>query len=375
MQKEHYWWSAIQAEKYWCEITDREKPGEDLLCPQTQDSGKPFWSYSLILQIRPGDIVFHYYTPKKAFVGASVAAGVALPDQMLWTAHGTVSRRKVISPKLRPAWRLPIRDFVTAEKPVTLAEAQKDQDWVRRWMAEKKAMAEVVASPFQAYPNKLRACQGYLTKMPLAFINRWIKLKQLVEQLSGSSYVEQLASELNGEEAVLAAVVDDVTQNRRQGFHVSPKARRAIEEYAVQRAIHHYETRGYAVEVHGKPYDLRCSNGDSVIHVEVKGTTTTGEEVLLTPNEVTFADQHPTSMALFIVSGIQVSEDDPPTASAGAEIEIQPWTIERKHITPICYSYVVPQTGIGAGPNSAGEIADVSSISATDNDSQEYSRP
>ena len=34
-------------------------------------------------------------------------------------------------------------------------------------------------------------------------------------------------------------------------------------------------------------YDLICRRGDEVKHVEVKGTTTDGAEVILTPNEVT----------------------------------------------------------------------------------------
>ena len=113
--RKHYWWSDLPAERYWCDITDRDKPGDDLLCPQTQEGGKPYWSYSLILQIRPGDLIFHYHTPEKAFIGASVATGAAVPDQMSWVAHGRVGRRNSEYGAQRPAWRLPISGCVAAK--------------------------------------------------------------------------------------------------------------------------------------------------------------------------------------------------------------------------------------------------------------------
>jgi len=332
----------MPAERYWCEITEREKPGDDLLCPQTQEGGKSYWSYSLILQIQPGDIVFHYHTPKKAFVGASVAAGVAVSDEMSWVAHGTVGRRNRTVPRVRPAWRLPIAGYLAADKPLTLGQIQKDQDWVRRWIAEKKTESDVVAAPLQPYPGQLRGYQGYLTKMPLAFVNHWIELKTLADQLSGTSYVKDLTTELGDEESVLAAVIEDIRQSRRQGFNISPKARRAIEELAVDRAKHHFEAQGYAVEVFGKPFDLRCAKPGTVLHVEVKGTTTTGEEILLTPNEVRFANDHSSSMILFIVSRIQLSGSDHPIASGGVATEIRPWKIEPGHLVPIGYTYAVP---------------------------------
>lgn len=346
MPRKHYWWADLPGERYWCEITDRSKPGDDLLCPQTQEGGKPYWSYSLILQIRPGDIIFHYYTPLKAFVGASVATGVALPDKMSWVPHGTVGRGKKEHAVSRPAWRLPISGYVTASTPLTLTDVQKDEVWVRKWIAEKQTVADVVAAPFQPYPGKLRGYQGYLTKMPLAFVNRWPTLKELADDLSGNSYVRGLAAELQDDDAVLTAVLEDVRQLRGQGFQVNPKARRAIEDFAVQRAKRYYEAQGYSVEVRGKPYDLLCSKGSNALHVEVKGTTTLGEEILLTPNEVNFADEHSSSMALFIVSELQVSQGDQPIVSGGTETEIRPWMIERGRLTPIGYSYACRENKI-----------------------------
>jgi len=73
------WWDGIPEERYWCEVTDRSDIGANLWCPQTDESGKPYWSYSLIHAIAPADIVFHYSTNRTAFVGASVAGGPVEP--------------------------------------------------------------------------------------------------------------------------------------------------------------------------------------------------------------------------------------------------------------------------------------------------------
>ena len=62
MPKKQDWWIDQAREIYWCEITDREDIGSDLKCPQIDDKGDPYWSYSLINQVLPGDIVFHYST-------------------------------------------------------------------------------------------------------------------------------------------------------------------------------------------------------------------------------------------------------------------------------------------------------------------------
>ena len=63
-------------------------------------------------------------------------------------------------------------------------------------------------------------------------------------------------------------------------------------------------------DVHGtKSYDLICRRCDEIKHVEVKGTTTDGAEVILTLNEVKHARENPCT-ALFVVSDITVERAD-----------------------------------------------------------------
>jgi hypothetical protein len=50
-------------------------------------------------------------------------------------------------------------------------------------------------------------------------------------------------------------------------------------------------------------------------------------------------------MALFVVSSIQLSSDDPPVATGGQELEIRPWHIETELLAPIAYTYPVGRDG------------------------------
>jgi hypothetical protein len=62
------WWRGHPDESYWCEITDRPDIGADLKCPQTNEAGAAYRSYSLINEVKPGEIVFHYSTREKALI-------------------------------------------------------------------------------------------------------------------------------------------------------------------------------------------------------------------------------------------------------------------------------------------------------------------
>lgn len=97
-------------------------------------------------------------------------------------------------------------------------------------------------------------------------------------------------------------------------------------------------------DVHGtKSYDLICRRGDEVKHVEVKGTTTDGAEVILTRNEVRHAREHPCTV-LFVVSDITVerAEDGTVTATGGKQHPYDPWHLDDGTLTPLGFRYQVP---------------------------------
>ena len=108
-------------------------------------------------------------------------------------------------------------------------------------------------------------------------------------------------------------------QGRGQGFQLDQEVKVAVEALAMNMATEFYGKAWTVEDVHGsESYDLICRRGDEVKHVEVKGTTTDGAEVILTPNEVRHAREHPRT-ALFVLSNITIerAEDGTVTAAGG----------------------------------------------------------
>jgi hypothetical protein len=159
-----------------------------------------------------------------------------------------------------------------------------------------------------------------------------------------------------GDVDVVDAVVELAAGRRRgngQGFLLSQKVRKCVEDYAVRWAIRHYESEGWSVSDVGafQSFDLLCSRGQEELRVEVKGTTTPGEGVILTPNEVTHArEQHP-KVELFVVAAIVVEhpEDEHPLAIGGAAYVQKEWWPDDSELVPVGYRYL---TGIGHGESS-----------------------
>ncbi|WP_295585763.1 DUF3883 domain-containing protein [uncultured Lamprocystis sp.] len=92
------------------------------------------------------------------------------------------------------------------------------------------------------------------------------------------------------EEPVAPLDVDNLAPENRApsgaGYDDDPAARKVIETHAVQRAREYYERQGYLVTELGKPFDLLCQRSAEILHVEVKGSRSSMQEVILTANEV-----------------------------------------------------------------------------------------
>lgn len=129
-----------------------------------------------------------------------------------------------------------------------------------------------------------------------------------------------------------------------QGFQLDQEAKVAIEALAMNMATEFYGKAWDVEDVHGtKSYDLICRQGHEEKHVEVKGTTTDGAEVILTPNEVRHARENPCT-ALFIVSNITVErdEDGAVTATGGEHHCYDPWRLDDGTLIPLGFRYQVP---------------------------------
>jgi Domain of unknown function (DUF3883) len=146
------------------------------------------------------------------------------------------------------------------------------------------------------------------------------------------------------EEAVQDAAGKIARRGRGQGFQLDQKAKVAVEARAMNAATEFYSQNWDVKDVHAtESYDLICRRGDEVKHVEVKGTTTDGAEVILTPNEVTHARGNPCT-ALFVLSGITIerAEDGTVTATGGKHRCYDPWRLDDGMLTPVGFRYQVP---------------------------------
>jgi hypothetical protein len=275
------WWSDRPGERYWMEITDRAVLGEDLYAPQYDGAGRAQWSYTLVTETVPGDVVFHWhkhFAGEPALVGWSEVTGPLSVGSITWQAHGTRGRARA-GATTGPSWRMQCGGFNAFDRPITLADLNGKESAIREIYDELHAEAKgSLYFPFSFYrPSEIRASQAYLTKFPA-------RLLTLFEQLSSPR--AKVEVDLDTPERVRRSVGMPRTQD--------PKLRDAIERHAVDRAKAHYVQRGATkIEELGKPYDLLVYGLGAERHAEVKGSSAQAVAVELTTNEVTHARNYP----------------------------------------------------------------------------------
>jgi hypothetical protein len=158
---------------------------------------------------------------------------------------------------------------------------------------------------------------------------------------SGKPVSEQLAEE--SEDAVADA--DEKRLSSSQGFLLDSELRKVLEDYAMDAAKRYFESAGYDVEDHSnnQSYDLCCRKNQDLLYVEVKGTRTNGEAIVLTAGEVEFARRHKGQTALFLVHSITVSENKQ-VATNGQNRLIESWDVAEGSLRPVSYLYELPST-------------------------------
>jgi hypothetical protein len=124
-----------------------------------------------------------------------------------------------------------------------------------------------------------------------------------------------------------------------EGFATDPIVKSVVEDYAVRSAVSHYQKLGYVVKERGKPYDLLCTKGMSQLFVEVKGSRTACAGIILTRNEVRFAEKNVGRMQLFVLAKISVRRVEGDFTASGGKKHVMPWTIDRARLTPLQFSY------------------------------------
>ena len=145
--------------------------------------------------------------------------------------------------------------------------------------------------------------------------------------------------------AIAQAAGRDLTGPRRQGRSRLPQAhKKVIEEHAVEVAIKHLEGEGFTnIKDVGKnhSYDIAAKLNGIDFYIEVKGTMSLGEKVVLTKNEVLLHRQEYPNNALIVVSKIDLNRSEPPSAKGGKVLFISPWKIADSDLEPLGYDYRV----------------------------------
>lgn len=329
------------------EITRRDDIGTDLNAPLEARGGVATASYRLVPLVRPGNVVIHYDSRSEAIVGVSVATGPAEPASVFWVSRGSYARRAGEQPGWLRGIRVPLGHYRQLESPLTLTQirAEKDALFAIRARLQAGASGEPIYFPWIPYQNTLRTFQSYLVRMPQEVISLFPRLRTAVDRAGAlSSSLDTTSQVEQAEEAVERAAGKPIHRERGQGFQLDQEVKVAVEVRAMNAATEFYAASWDVEDVHGKEsYDLVCRRGDEVKHIEVKGTTSEGIEVMLTPNEVRHAQEN-RQTALFVLSDIRVerADDGIVTGTGGIHRVYDPWNIDEGILTPIGFRYQVP---------------------------------
>lgn len=136
----------------------------------------------------------------------------------------------------------------------------------------------------------------------------------------------------------------DSDKSGSQGYEQDPEMRSAVELYAESIAKEHYVSQGFRVRKFGKPFDLLCEKEGESIHVEVKGSRTKLDTVILTINEVSDAENADWQSDLFVVDQIVVERvGNELVAGGGVARVIQKWVPAKEMLAPSQFRYRLPE--------------------------------
>lgn len=188
-------------------------------------------------------------------------------------------------------------------------------------------------NPGEANAFYLLDGQGYAKDL-ISANNAWIKnVITYVKNYAGLKISSR-------EDEIQEDVVTAGYSSGGQGFQGDVKVRLMIEKFAMTICKNQYSNNGYEVEdvSANHPYDFLITKNGVSRFVEVKGTQTPGDTILLTKNEVDFSRIHGDKMVLFIVHSIVMNKKTVKKGSGVVTI-INPWRVSDDKLTPISFTY------------------------------------
>jgi hypothetical protein len=286
------WWENDPAEVYWMEITGRDDLGANLAAPQTDERGSEYVGYTLVREVRHGDVVFHFDRNLGQIVGWSRALGGPYTGTIVWAARGTSFRQHGGGDAYeRPGWFFNLEGPYHFDEPVTLA-------WLRRHEEEVRTLRTALAAihrgtlyfPFAISDHRpLRAAQTYMVKFPAELVSRVPTLTAAARQAAATYPVgepvlrvpQRIGEELgtNYREAS-----EDATTAGRDPFEVDPNlVDRALRGHAkTQNLIANLlRSRGLtprSPQPDEPQFDIAWMDGGLLFVGEVKSLTKRNEE-------------------------------------------------------------------------------------------------
>lgn len=285
------WWTRDPEEIYWLEITDRSDIGVDLNAPQRKDDGTEYWGYSLIKEVREGDVVFHYRKGAHAISSASTATGTVWEDPVIWAARGTTARSAGVVPYRRAGWRLGLENF-TELAPVTLDDVRAQRPGVLRVReAIEEAFGAPTYFPFELSDRRpLRPTHCYLAKLPKGLLSLFPALLEA----SGTLVAATQTAQEPGEQPMPAtpAGFGDAYRPADESVQVTTRDPMSVDPALVERGLRGHrrtqnqlaalvESRGLMPRSPrpGEPnFDVAWEDGDKLLVVEVKSITEANAE-------------------------------------------------------------------------------------------------
>ena len=167
-------------------------------------------------------------------------------------------------------------------------------------------------------------------------VNAWIpKVVEYIENYGGPVILSQ-------EDEIQENILTSEYSSGGQGFQNDVMVRLMIEEHAMNICEKYYLGKKYKVENVSTTHscDFIISKAGVSRFIEVKGTQTAGDTIILTKNEVNLSRTQGENMALFLVHSITMNKKTVKKDSGIVSI-IDPWIVSDKRLTPISFTYKI----------------------------------
>jgi hypothetical protein len=135
-----------------------------------------------------------------------------------------------------------------------------------------------------------------------------------------------------------------IAQEQAAGFQSNQHIRSGIEDYSMKKARALLVARGYTNiqdTSKTKPYDFTCKKNGAGFFVEVKGTQTQGDAIILTWGEVENVRLNPEKCILILVHSVKVSGTKHVKVSGGTTEVREDWKLRPDELKPIQYVWKV----------------------------------